>query len=287
LSAKTGLNRDNIAIIEKPEDASSVFHRRLPVMALPNDLSKASATMKSIEHGVALCLDGQTQALVTAPISKKPLYDAGFTHPGHTEFLGYLTENTPIDGTRGPVMMLSGGGLRVALVTVHLSLRDIPAAITEDRIIQTASVLNDALKRDFGIKMPRIVMTGLNPHAGEAGSLGMEEIDILNPAAHKLRELGVNITDAQAADVLFHADPRSRYDAVLAMYHDQGLIPVKTLDFHGGVNITLGLPIIRTSPDHGTAYNIAGQGIARADSMIAAIRTARQLADNRARFDHG
>jgi 4-hydroxythreonine-4-phosphate dehydrogenase len=184
-------------------------------------------------------------------------------------------------------MMLSGGGLRVGLATVHLSLKEAAAQLSGDAIIQNARVMDGALKCDFGIKDPRISLTGLNPHAGENGSLGTEEDDIINPAARVLRQDGINATDAQPADTLFHAEARQAYDAVLAMYHDQGLIPVKTLDFHGGVNITLGLPIVRTSPDHGTAFNIAGQNKARPDSLIAAIKTAREIANNRKAYLHG
>jgi len=281
LSGTMGLNSDDIAVIDDAGKALTCFHHKIPVIALPEDLDKATAVMVSIKQAVKLCLDGQARGLVTAPISKKFLYDAGFKHPGHTEFLGELTQDTPMEMSRGPVMMLYGGGMRVALVTVHMPLHKVRPAITKQLVMHHASVLNDSLRCDFGINMPRIAMAGLNPHAGESGSLGREEIEYINPAAEQLRAGGVQITDAQPADTLFHAEARREYDAVLAMYHDQGLIPVKTLDFHGGVNITLGLPIIRTSPDHGTACNIAGQGVARADSMIAAIRTARQLADNR------
>lgn len=287
LRETAGLNNDMFVSIEAPEQITDVFHRRLPVIEVYDDLNAAEATIESIKIGTKLCLEDKTQALITAPISKKPLYDAGFNHPGHTEFLGELTKDVEMETARGPVMMLSGGGLRVALTTVHLPLYKVRPAITKERVMRHARVLHHSLKNDFGITAPRIAMAGLNPHAGENGSLGKEEIKILNPAAQELRNEGINITDAQPADTMFHADARKTYDAVLAMYHDQGLIPVKTLDFHGGINITLGLPIIRTSPDHGTAYNLAGKGIARADSMIMAIKTARQLADSRLQFRYG
>lgn len=247
--------------------------------------AQADYITQSIAKGVELCQAGQAAGLVTNPISKDVLYRAGFTHPGHTEYLGVLTKDAPYDGPRGPVMMLAAAGLRVALATVHLPLKDAVAQLSTDKIISTAKVMHRALIRDFGISAPRIALTGLNPHAGEAGALGGEEIDIINPAARELRDMGINATDAQPADTLFHAEAREGYDGVLAMYHDQGLIPVKTLDFHGGVNITLGLPIVRTSPDHGTAFNIAGKGIAREDSLIAAIKTAREIAINRANYD--
>ncbi len=239
----------------------------------------------SIAQSAALCLSGEAAAMVTNPIAKDVLYRAGFVHPGHTEYLGELTKDAVFDSgplPRGPVMMLSGGGLRVALATVHLPLRDAVKQLSTETIIKTAQVMHHALIHDFAIKAPRIALTGLNPHAGEGGALGQEEIEIINPAARELRTQGITVTDAQPADTLFHAEARQGYDAVLAMYHDQGLIPVKTLDFHGGVNITLGLPIVRTSPDHGTAFAIAGQGSARPDSLIAAIKQARAISDNRA-----
>jgi 4-hydroxythreonine-4-phosphate dehydrogenase len=179
-------------------------------------------------------------------------------------------------------MMLSGGGLKIALITVHVPLRKAALLITKKEIIKKAKVINEALIRDFGIKDPRIALAGINPHAGERGQLGQEEMNIINPAAEILRKEGINISDALPADTLFHEEARSMYDAAIAMYHDQGLIPVKTLDFYGGVNITLGLPIVRTSPDHGTAFNIAGENIARPDSIIAAIKTAREISNNRA-----
>ena len=274
--------------------SAKVFGIALPVIdqgrtgfVTPGTPSTAQANFvtDSIARGVALCLAGDAGALVTNPISKEVLYRAGFTHPGHTEYLGELTKDAAHDGPRGPVMMLAAAGLRVALATVHLPLKEAAAQLSAEKIISTAQVMHHALIRDFGIKAPRIALTGLNPHAGEAGALGREEIDIINPAAQALRDMGLNVTDAQPADTLFHAEAREGYDGVLAMYHDQGLIPVKTLDFHGGVNITLGLPIVRTSPDHGTAFNIAGKGMARADSLIAAIKTARQIANQRASKD--
>ena len=282
--------------VNDSREITQTFTKGLPVIDIgpsPSavagqpDSDLAEFITGSIAKAVSACLSGDAAAIITNPISKDVLYKAGFTHPGHTEYLGALTKNAHHSGPRGPVMMLSGGGLRVALATVHLSLQDAAAQLSNAKIINTAQVMNHALRHDFGIKSPRIALTGLNPHAGENGALGREEIEIINPAASTLRAMGINATDAQPADTLFHAEAREGYDAVLAMYHDQGLIPVKTLDFHGGVNITLGLPIIRTSPDHGTAFNIAGQNIARPDSLIAAIKTAREIADNRARAHVG
>lgn len=294
-SALENIGKPAPKLIENPVEAAHCFADHLPVLDIngfipqPGQPSPEAAPIitGSIEQAVALTLSGGADAVVTNPIAKDVLYAAGFTHPGHTEYLGELTKDDPAPYARGPVMMLSGGGLRVALATVHLSLKDAAKQLDQEAIIKNARVMNDALKRDFGIPNPRIAVTGLNPHAGEGGALGREEIEIINPAIAKLRQEGLTITDAQPADTLFHAEAREGYDAVLAMYHDQGLIPVKTLDFHGGVNITLGLPIIRTSPDHGTAFGIAGQNIARPDSLIAAIKAARDLANNRKANAHG
>ena len=242
---------------------------------------KPPQSSTALKQGVSLCLSGKADALITNPIAKHVLYEAGFDFPGHTEFLGHLSANQTVPYPKGPVMMLAAQDLRVGLATVHMPLREAVTTLTQDRIMETAEVMLGALKHDFGFSAPRLALTGLNPHAGETGALGDEEINIINPAAARLRAKGHLVTDAQPADTLFHAEARQNYDAVLAMYHDQGLIPVKTLDFHGGVNITLGLPFIRTSPDHGTAFGIAGQGLARPDSLIAAIKKARELADHR------
>lgn len=278
--------------VQNLSEAESIFATSLPVLAIDGenvsigqpDVRAAPSVIESIKLAVKLAVSGEARGVVTNPISKHVLYQAGFKHPGHTEFLGTLTQGHLAPYTRGPVMMLSGGGLSVGLATVHQPLAEAAKSLSGDVIQTNARVMYEALKCDFGIELPRLAMTGLNPHAGEDGALGREEIDIINPAATALREAGINITNAQPADTLFHAEARKGYDAVLAMYHDQGLIPVKTLDFHGGVNITLGLPIVRTSPDHGTAFGIAGQGVARPDSLIAAIKTAHKIAGNRARY---
>jgi len=276
-------------------EVSDVFAKAIPILPLDGRVAKAGnpssdhamTITESIERAVGRCLKGEADGLITNPISKDVLYQAGFKFPGHTEYLGELTYKIKPPYARGPVMMLAGGGLRVGLATVHLPLKDAAERLSADAILNNARVIDGALKCDFGIAAPRISLTGLNPHAGEGGALGMEERNIINPAARVLREEGLNVTDAQPADTLFHAEAREGYDAVLAMYHDQGLIPVKTLDFHGGVNITLGLPIVRTSPDHGTAFGIAGQNKARPDSLIAAIKTARDIANNRAVYVSG
>lgn len=273
--------------------AAATFPDALPVLCAPlpvtaplvpgmPDPRHAGATKASIGAGVALCLSGQARALVTAPIAKSVMYDAGFSFPGHTEFLAELSRDHPVPGTRGPAMMLAGGGLRVVLTSIHEPLARAIATLSAARIEQIARLTHQSLQRDFGIARPRLALAGLNPHAGEGGSLGREEIDIINPAAARLRAEGIVITDALPPDTMFHAEARAGYDAAICLYHDQGLIPVKTLDFHGGVNITLGLPIVRTSPDHGTAFNIAGQGIARADSLLAALDAAAEIAGHRA-----
>ena len=276
-------------IISDISEAKDGFGDALPILDIDGtscaagkpSAANAPAIIGSIERAVSLCLSGDADGIVTNPIAKHVLYEAGFKFPGHTEFLGHLSQGCPAPYAAGPVMMLAAQDLRVGLATVHMPLTEAAKQLTTDRILETAHVMLGALKLDFGLKSPRLALTGLNPHAGEGGALGQEEIEIINPAAKTLRSEGFDVTDAQPADTLFHAEARQTYDAVLAMYHDQGLIPVKTIDFHGGVNITLGLPFIRTSPDHGTAFGIAGQGIARPDSLIAAIKKAREIANNR------
>jgi len=272
-------------------DAAGVFARALPVLDSPlpaavrpgaPDAANAGAVADWIEQAVSLALSGEAAAIVTAPIAKAPLYAAGFRFPGHTEFIAELTADIPFGGTRGPVMMLTAKDLRACLVTIHAPLAEVPELVTAERVCRTARVVHEAMRRDFGIAAPRLALAGLNPHAGESGSIGLEEVEVLIPAAAALRAEGVDITDPRPADTLFHEDARKGYDAVLCLYHDQALIPVKTLDFWGGVNTTLGLPVIRTSPDHGTGFDIAGKGVARADSLIAAIRLAGTMAATRA-----
>lgn len=253
-----------------------------PVEPGKADPANAACIKAAVETGVRLCLDGRVSALVTAPIAKYVMYEAGFAFPGHTEFLADLCAETAVDGPNGPAMMLSGGGLRVVLVTIHEPLARALTLITPRRVEAITRLADFALRRDFGLANPRLALAGLNPHAGEDGALGDEEINMLNPLAERLRADGINISDAQPPDTLFHAEARAGYDAAVCLYHDQGLIPVKTLDFHGGVNITLGLPIVRSSPDHGTAFNIAGQGVARPDSLLAAVEQAVQIAECRA-----
>jgi 4-hydroxythreonine-4-phosphate dehydrogenase len=251
------------------------------VVAGQADPAHAPAVIRWIETATGLALSGDVAGVVTAPVAKAPLYAAGFGFPGHTEFVAELTKAMRYDGARGPVMMLVAGDLRVSLATIHLAVRDVPAALSVQTIVNAGLVSAQALRRDFGIARPRLALAALNPHAGEGGALGREEIEIIGPAARALRDLGVDCTDPRPADSLFHAEARRGYDAALCMYHDQALIPVKMLDFWGGVNLTLGLPIVRTSPDHGAGFDIAGRGLARADSLIAALRMAQAIAVRR------
>lgn len=280
-----------VAEVGTPGDARDLFgsalpvlHRSLPAPVLVGspDPANASAVADGIEEAVSFALSGEASGVVTAPIAKAPMYASGFRFPGHTEFIAELTADAPYAGTRGPVMMLTAQNLRACLVTIHVALDQVPELVTAERVARTARVVHESLKRDFAIGRPRLAMAALNPHAGEGGALGLQERDILIPVAEQLRAEGIDITDPRAADTLFHEQARATYDAAICMYHDQALIPVKTLDFWGGVNVSLGLPIIRTSPDHGTGFDIAGKGVARADSLIAAIRLASEMAAARA-----
>lgn len=279
-----------VRVISTTREAAGVYTRALPVLPLPlavpatpgrPERDNALSTTRAIEQAVALVLAGEAAGLVTAPIAKAPLYAAGFRFSGHTEFIAELTADAPWSGTRGPVMMLTARDLRACLVTIHVALEEVAQLVTAERVCRTARVAHEALRRDFGIHRPRLALAGLNPHAGEGGAIGLQEVEVLGPAAQSLREEGIDITDPLPADTLFHDQARRGYDAAICLYHDQALIPVKTLDFWGGVNATLGLPIVRTSPDHGTGFDIAGKGVARPDSLIAAIRLAEQMATAR------
>ncbi|MEM9146895.1 MAG: 4-hydroxythreonine-4-phosphate dehydrogenase PdxA [Pseudomonadota bacterium] len=246
-----------------------------PVLGRP-DAANADATVAAIEQAVGLALDGAASAVVTNPISKKVLYDGcGFAHPGHTEFLAAL------GGGGRSVMMLAGPSLRVVPVTIHIPLAAVPQALSEALILETARITAEGLRRDFGLAEPRIAVAGLNPHAGEGGAMGHEEMEVIAPAIARLKAEGYAVSGPHPADTMFHPPARGRYDVALTMYHDQGLIPIKALDFDDGVNVTLGLPFLRTSPDHGTAFDIAGQGVARPDSLIAALNLAGDLAEQR------
>jgi len=275
-----------VKTIAAPERALAVFADALPVMpigetprAAPGkpDAADAKLVLRAIEIAVAEVRSGRAAALVTNPINKDALYRAGFHHPGHTEYLAELAG----PGTRA-VMMLAGSDLRVVPVTIHLALREAIAALSKEAIVHAGKVVDAALRRDFGIAAPVLALAGLNPHAGENGALGREDIDIVAPAIAQLRAAGIDAKGPLAADTMFHAAARKTYDAALCMYHDQALIPIKTIDFDGAVNVTLGLPFIRTSPDHGTAFDIAGKGVARPDSLVAALRLAAAMAARRA-----
>jgi 4-hydroxythreonine-4-phosphate dehydrogenase len=269
----------------RPEDAHVTFARALPVVAtgenataqpgLP-DVTSANAALASIRHAVDHVRTGQASAVVTNPIAKSVLYRAGFRHPGHTEFLAELAA----DGGAAPqpVMMLWSPMLAVVPVTIHVSLRDALADLTTELIVSTARIAVADLKARFGLAAPRLAVSGLNPHAGEDGSLGTEDITIVTPAIEILRRDGIDARGPLPADTMFHPAARKTYDCAICMYHDQALIPIKTLAFDDAVNVTLGLPFIRTSPDHGTAFDIAGTGKANPSSLIAALRLAARMA---------
>lgn len=268
-----------------PEEAAEVFEQALPVVALKNRFSgktgypqpeNAAGIVESIDRAVELTFDGSASAIVTCPIAKHVLYGAGFGFPGHTEYLAHLAEKHTGNAVK-PVMMLAGPELRAVPVTVHIPLRAVPVALTAKAIAETARIVAADLKTRFGIASPRLAIAGLNPHAGEGGALGHEDENIIKPAVAELAGEGIDAKGPLPADTMFHADARRGYDAAICMYHDQALIPAKALAFDETVNVTLGLPFIRTSPDHGTAFDIAGKGIARAGSLMAALDLAAAL----------
>jgi 4-hydroxythreonine-4-phosphate dehydrogenase len=270
-----------VRAVPGPAEAAAVAATALPLLTHPLPEppvpgrpapANASAVVAMIERGVALVRSGAALALCTNPINKKALQDgAGFAFPGHTEFLAHLS------GARRPVMMLAAPALRVVPVTIHVPLASVPAALTPALLEETLRVVNDAGRTDLGLARPRIAVAGLNPHAGEGGAMGREEIEVIAPVLDRLRAAGMALSGPHSADTMFHPAARATYDVAVCMYHDQALIPIKTLDFAGGVNVTLGLDFVRTSPDHGTAYDIAGTGGADPTSLIAALRLARTL----------
>ncbi|MEM1385424.1 MAG: 4-hydroxythreonine-4-phosphate dehydrogenase PdxA [Pseudomonadota bacterium] len=274
-----------LAVIDDPSEAAAAFATALPVLPQPlpalappgqPDPTNAPSIVAAIDRAVGLVQAGKAAAVVTNPINKLALKKgAGFAFPGHTEYLAHLA------GAPQAVMMLAGPSLRVVPVTIHIPLAEVPRQLTPALITETARITDQALRRDFGIAAPRLALTGLNPHAGEGGAMGREEIETIIPTIEALRAEGLSVTGPHPADTLFHAAARKHYDAALTMYHDQGLIPLKALDFDRGVNVTLGLPFIRTSPDHGTAYDIAGKGIADPTSLIEALNLAGRLAARR------
>lgn len=274
--------------IDSPAEAARMFEEALPVIQVEDageivpgkpNMAGARCSLDSLELAAGLTRSGAAGALVTAPVSKAQLYAIGFVHPGQTEF---VAERCGIAGTNA-VMMLVGPTLRTVPVTTHVPLAQVPGLLSVDLIVAKARATERGLSRNFGIEKPRLAIAGFNPHAGEGGALGREEIDFIFPAVEALRAEGVDVIGPLAADTMFHARARAKYDAAICLYHDQALIPLKTLYFDEGVNMTLGLPIVRTAPDHGTAFEIAGQGIAEPGAMIAAIRLAGQAAGFRCR----
>ncbi|MFG6281513.1 4-hydroxythreonine-4-phosphate dehydrogenase PdxA [Sphingomonas sp. S6] len=277
-----------IEVIDDIAAAPVVFDRALPVLAtepagdvVPGTatIPGARAALSALEYAIALAQRGAARALVTGPVSKAQLYGIGFNQPGQTEFVAERCGVAAEDA----VMMLAGPSLRVVPLTAHVPLAAVPSLLSIDLLVTKARTTATALRRDFGIAAPRLAFAGVNPHAGESGTIGREEIDILEPAIAQLRAEGIDAKGPFAADTLFHARARKHYDAALCCYHDQALVPIKTLHFDEGVNMTLGLPIVRTSPDHGTAFNLAGSDRAHPGAMIAAIAMAGQAADRRAR----
>ena len=274
------------ATIDHPSEARAASARGLPVLAMrfperarPGQPSAANAqsVVDAIAQGAALAREGAVSALCTGPIHKAALQEGcGFAHPGHTEFLAHLCEAEQV------VMMLACDQLRVVPATIHIPLAEVPRALTVEGLQSTLRIVERSLREDFGVERPRIAVAGLNPHAGEGGHIGREEIEVVTPALDRLRAEGMVLLGPLSADTLFHAEARARYDCAVAMYHDQALIPIKTIDFAGGVNVTLGLPIVRTSPDHGTALDIAGTGRADPTSTINALVLAEGIARARA-----
>jgi 4-hydroxythreonine-4-phosphate dehydrogenase len=274
-----------IAAIDDPAAAVAAFERALPVIALANrlverpgspDPANAAGILESIERAVGDCLAGRAAAVVTNPIAKKALYETGFPFPGHTEFLAHLAERSTGRAWQ-PVMMLAGPELRTVPVTIHVPLAEVPALITTELIVSTCRIVAADLRSRFGIVRPRLALAGLNPHAGEDGAMGKEDLSVIKPAVAALIAEGITAFGPLPADTMFHSGARAQYDAAICMYHDQALIPVKTLAFDETVNVTLGLPFVRTSPDHGTAFDIAGTGEARPDSLIASLELAVRL----------
>ena len=278
-------------IIGSLSEAVDVFTSALPVRpvslaapvtpGVPNP-ANAAAVIAAIEQATAAVIGGEAMALVTNPIAKSVLASSGFAYRGHTEFLAALAHRHFVEQRFHPVMMLASEELRVVPLTIHIPLADVPKAVTREAIMDTARITFEALKRDFVIAAPRVVVTGLNPHGGEQGTIGDEERNVIAPAIAELRREGFSLTGPHPADTLFHSGVRASYDAVIAMYHDQALIPFKTIAFDRGVNVTLGLPFVRTSPDHGTAFDIAAQACASPQSFIESLRLAAQIATARA-----
>ncbi len=279
-----------IASVDKLAGAAEIFKNALPVRSVPlrthaapgiPDRANAAAVIGAIEAATAAVASGEAAALVTNPIAKHVVAGDDFPYPGHTDFLAALAERHWPGRRYHAVMMLAAADLRVVPLTVHIPFIDVPKAITRDKLCQTVRITHAGLKRDFGVRRPRIAVTGLNPHAGEEGTIGREEINVIAPAIGDLCAEGLDVTGPHPADTLFHAAARATYDAAVCMYHDQALIPFKTVAFEDGVNVTLGLPFVRTSPDHGTAFGIAAKGCASPLSFIESLKLAATIADAR------
>ena len=279
-----GLNLP-IATVQTPAEAVGVFPDAIPVLPIsvsgavtagaPN-IQAMGAVRRSIETAVVLVQRGEASAVVTNPVSKSYLYQAGFEFPGHTEYLAALAEG--VEQEPHPVMMLAAGSFKVVPATIHVPLKAVAQVLTPDLLTRTIAITDRDLRRFFALDRPRIAVSGLNPHAGEEGRLGTEEVDMIAPAIEAAREAGIDVAGPYPADTMFHGAARERYDVAICMYHDQALVPFKTLAFAEGVNVTLGLPFIRTSPDHGTAFDIAGTGKANPRSLIEALRLAHTMA---------
>ena len=286
--------RFRFELIAAPEDAAGVGTDALALLPLQNRqietpgtprTANAAGTIEAIDRAVGFCLDGRASAVVTGPIDKKALYDVGFRHPGHTEYLAKLCSER-MGTAMTPVMLLTGPELSCVPVTIHIPLADVPAQLTQEAIVATCRITAADYRRRLGIPRPRLAVSGLNPHAGEKGAIGHEDEAVIRPAIEALRAEGIDAVGPLPADTMFHPPARARYDVAICMYHDQALIPAKTLAFDETVNVTLGLPIIRTSPDHGTAADIAGTGTARPDSFAAAIALAWKMAGTEAAAKH-
>ena len=287
LSARAALLGLDVTLIESDcGNAVQAFGNALPFVKLAAgtditpgkpDSASAASTIRAIETAVELTISGKAAAVVTNPIAKSVLYSAGFTFPGHTEFLADLGVKA-FGQNVIPVMMIAGPALRTVPVTIHIPLKDVPAALTEDLVYQTCRIIAYDMNARFGLSAPRLAVSGLNPHAGEDGALGLEDAAVIAPAIARLRAHGIDAWGPLPGDTMFHAAARETYDVAVCMYHDQALIPAKALGFDDAVNVTLGLPFIRTSPDHGTAFSLAGTGKARPSSLIAALKMAAEMA---------
>lgn len=288
--AKTAGLPVTVGPIAAPSEAPGVFGQSLPVLPIsfetddrPGELhtENAAAVIDAIESAVSMVVGGQASAIVTNPIQKETLYAAGFDHPGHTEFLGALSAGNPL-----PVMMLATDALKVIPATIHIPLSEVPGALSQELLIQVGKTVAEALTKDFGFSEPRLAFAGLNPHAGENSTIGTEDRDIILPAIKHLRQSGIDVAGPLPGDTMFHPGALATYDAAVCMYHDQALIPIKTIDFWGGVNVTIGLPFVRTSPDHGTALQLAGTGEANEESLFNALKLADRMAQSRQRSEN-